>query len=107
MIRGTYHLTKLGIQQDRTRTLIQRRRLQIMVHSVIYYRFGTSLVTDQTFDNWCRQLVRLQAKYPKIAKHAPYAKDFENFTGVTGFDLCYRPEIIAKAKKILEVSKDV
>ena len=33
--------------------LIQRRRLQVLVHSYIYYERNTNLVTDAVFDRWC------------------------------------------------------
>ncbi|WP_375790254.1 DNA ligase LigA-related protein [Paenibacillus agricola] len=38
-----------------TADLIARRRRQIFVHSAIYYRLGTSVIDDATFDRWGRE----------------------------------------------------
>lgn len=67
--------------------IIARRRRQILVHSVIYYVLDDELVTDATFDRWCRELVALQDAYPDDAAQAPLAEEFHGFTGSSGFDL--------------------
>lgn len=67
--------------------LINRRRRQILVHSIIYYRHNTSIIDDATWTKWALELVELQKQYPEIAREAPYAEEFKNFDGSTGFDL--------------------
>jgi len=52
--------------------LITRRTKQLIVHSYLYYRLNESKIPDSTFDHWCDELVKLQAKYPEIAKKNPY-----------------------------------
>ena len=47
--------------------LIQRRRLQLLVHSCIYYAYNENLVTDDTWAKWALELEKLQAQYPDIA----------------------------------------
>lgn len=84
------------------RGLIQRRRLQILIHSWLYYKMDISLVSDQTFDSWANELVDLQAKFPLIAERVMYHKEFKTFDGSTGYDLPYsNPEIERKGLQLL------
>ena len=46
--------------------LIKRRRLQLIVHSCIYYRLNDNLISDATYDKWARELARLHQKYGVI-----------------------------------------
>ncbi|UVK63565.1 DNA ligase [Arthrobacter phage Janeemi] len=67
---------------------IERRRRQILVHSVLYYRLDSSLIPDATYDAWAQELIRLQAEHPEISESVDYHLDaFRNFTSSTGFDL--------------------
>lgn len=73
----------------------------MLVHSFIYYRLGTSIVSDQQFDKWARELVELQRAYPEEAAKCIYAKEFATFDGTTGFDLPYEPWIEHTARTLL------
>ena len=68
---------------------ILRRRLQMLVHSNIYYGKNQNIISDNTFDKWGKELVELQTKYPEIAKQVEYASAFENWDGSTGAFLPY------------------
>ena len=46
--------------------LIKRRRLQLIVHSCIYYRLNDNLISDATYDKWARELAKLHQKYGVI-----------------------------------------
>ncbi len=59
----------------------------VIVHSIVYYKLGQSIVTDSQFDNNCYQLAKLMGKYPKEAKLSHYSRYFKGFDGSTGFDL--------------------
>ena len=84
--------------------LIQRRRLQLLVHSAIYYGYGESIVSDEQWKNWALELEELQAHYTKEAAAAPYAKAFRDFDHSTGFNLPYRePAVMAKALQLLRL----
>ena len=37
---------------EEIKSLIQRRRLQLLVHSAIYYAYNESIVTDEHWKNW-------------------------------------------------------
>lgn len=67
--------------------LINRRRRQILVHSYLYYKMGTSLIEDHVFDKWCRELVQLCTKYPKESRQAVFWSVFQNWNGFSGYDL--------------------
>lgn len=100
-IKGTYYLTKAGIEVDEVRALILRRRLQILVHSCLYYHLNNSVISDKKWQEWADELVVLQKKYPSVAKRVDYNKAFKDFDGTTGFDLPFtNSEIVRKAKQI-------
>ena len=101
-IKGTYYISRAGFEVDEVRALILRRRIQILVHSCIYYHYNSSLITDATWQKWADELVALQKKYPSIAKRVDYHRAFKNFDATTGFDLpITNPEIIRKARQLL------
>ena len=86
--------------------LIQQRRLQLLVHSCIYYELNKSVISDAKWDKWAKELVKLQAQHPRIAKEVIYAEAFLGFDGSTGFDLPIRDEwVMKKAQQLCGVKK--
>lgn len=81
--------------------LINRRRRQIAVHSVIYYKFDENIISDYDFDKWSRELADLQVAYPEIAKKAVFSEEFADFDGSTGCHLITIPYAINKAEQLL------
>lgn len=67
--------------------LINRRRRQILVHSIIYYEFNENLIPDSKWAEWALELENLQRDYPEIAAQCVYAKAFENFEHSSGYNL--------------------
>lgn len=67
--------------------LIERRRRQILINSVIYYRFGDNLISDEQWTRWAIELEELQRKYPDIADKVWYADAFKDFDHSTGQNL--------------------
>ena len=67
--------------------LITRRRRQILVHSVIYYKMDDNIVSDAQWAEWGKELYRLQKEYPRIAAECPYADGFKGFDPSTGYSL--------------------
>lgn len=68
-------------------TKIQMLQQWILVHSILYYEFAESIVSDMTYDKNAAQLVKLMDKHPKSANKSRYAYVFEGYEGSTGFDL--------------------
>lgn len=86
--------------------LISRRRRQILIHSIIYYKMNESIVTDALWASWAVELEELQKRYPEIAAKAPYADGFEDFDHSSGFNLPLDdPSAVAKARYILQIHK--
>ena len=81
---------------------IQQRRLQMLVHSYIYYDLNNNLVSDSQWAAWAVELKELQEKYPEIEKFVPYREGFEDWDASSGAFLPYRsPEIMANAHHLM------
>lgn len=86
---------------------IQQRRLQMLVHSYIYYVLNDNIISDFTWNKWAHELAALQEKYPKTSKKVPYYKQFKNWDGSTGAFLDFDDVIAAKAEYLLEMKNPV
>lgn len=78
------------MKTEQIKELIIRRRRQVLVHSIIYYRFNSNIISDAQYDQWSRELAELHKKYPNISKQADLYKEFEewhNADGGSGFML--------------------
>lgn len=83
-------------------TIIQRRRLQILVHSRLYYELNVNLIRDSEFDSFARELVILQRDYPEISEKVCYAEAFKDWDGSTGAFLPLNDEwVVRKASELL------
>ena len=83
--------------------LINRRRRQILVHSIIYYKMNENLISDSQWSEWAVELEELQRLYPDIAKECIYAEEFEDFDHSTGMNLpLYDSWGINKAYQLLK-----
>lgn len=81
---------------------IRQRRLQILVHSCIYYEFDTNIVSDAQWGSWAKELISLQQANPQEAASVDWAKEFQGFDGSTGMDLPTKdPWVINKAMQLL------
>lgn len=68
--------------------LIHRRRRQVLVHSILYYRFDCPVLKDWEFDEMARDLARLQKVYPEASDKVLYYREaFSDFNGETGYHL--------------------
>jgi len=71
-------------EELRIAELIQRRRLQILVHSYLYYELDTNLITDSQWYDLSKELMDLQRAYPQLEKKVPFREGFEDWDGSTG-----------------------
>lgn len=69
------------------RDRITQRRRQILVHSIIYYRLGDSIIPDHKWAEWARELCELQTRHPEVSAQCPLADAFKDFDASTGYDL--------------------
>lgn len=86
---------------EKAYTKIQQRRLQMLVHSYIYYVLNDNIISDSTWNKWAHELAALQKKYPKTSKKVPYYKQFKNWDGSTGAFLDFDDNIAGKAEYLL------
>jgi hypothetical protein len=67
---------------------IHHLRRVVLAHSVLYYSMGDSVATDYQFDNWAKELAKLQIDNPEASESVHYHREaFRGFTGETGYDL--------------------
>lgn len=64
--------------------LINRRQFQILIHSYIYYQLNQNIITDSTFDAWCKELAYLIEMHPEMVKQSEYYEAYKEFDGSTG-----------------------
>ena len=95
---------KFTVSELNIARLIQRRRLQVLVHSCIYYELNENIVSDSTWSRWATELVELQNKYPEIASRVCYAEAFKDFDASTGAFLPLRGSwVMSKALYLLRI----
>lgn len=79
--------------------LIRIRRRLMLVHSYIYYKAGSSAISDDLWQRWAYDLVVLQDSFPELCKIGYYDEHFVDWDGSTGMDLPADDDIIAQAAK--------
>lgn len=84
---------------------IQRLRLQMLVHSFLYYRLGTSIISDYEFTERAIKLAKIQNDFPNICEKLNiYNNYFKNWDGSTGMHLpLNEPWIMQKAEYLLKL----
>ena len=82
--------------------LIKRRRLQILVHSCLYYELDNNIISDEMYDKWAIELEKLMKENPGVYSDR-FDMAFSNWDSSSGFDLPLRdPWVIWKAKQLLK-----
>ena len=93
-------------------SVINQRERQILrvVHSCIYYRFDSNIVSDFDYDKWGRQLVALAKQYPQEFRNSV---EYETFKGYveddcrSGFNLPFnRPDVVHKAMYLMKLNEN-
>ena len=86
------------------REKIKQRRLQLLVHSCIYYKLDRTIVSDETWNRWSEELKQLQLKYPDYSKEVEWYDVFKDWDGSTGAFLPIDDEwVLNKAHKLLAI----
>lgn len=95
------------LTEESAAEFIHRRRLQIVIHSCIYYRFDQNLISDHQWAAWAKELVKAQEQFPQIAEKQLWAEEFKDFDGSTGYHLpINEPGVVQRALKLIEISKN-
>jgi len=91
--------------QYSTEELIKRLRLNIILHSCVYYQFDESIWSDFDFDSKCKQLVALLADQPNTYSDR-FDKFFVDWDGESGFHFPHRdPWVYSKAEELIRLNK--
>lgn len=86
---------------------IKQRRLQMLVHSCIYYVLDSNIISDSTWSKWALELKDLQNKYPEISKEVEYAEYFKDWDGSSGAFLPIHEDwVMQKAHRLLFLHKE-
>lgn len=85
---------------------IERLRRLLYVHSTIYYRYCTSVISDRKFDEWARELAQLQHQYPNESEEvALFREEFRSWDGSSGYHLPPNPGIERAAARLIEIER--
>lgn len=107
MLFDIKNIKKSTVVPDNILALIKRRRLQLIVHSCIYYRLNSNIIEDFKYDSWAKELAKFHKKYGvvKINCYDDYFQDWVDDVckTYTGFQLPITDtKIIAIATSLLE-----
>ena len=81
---------------------IQQRRYQLLIHSCIYYKMDQNIISDKKWDQFARELLDLQTRYPIISRNVTLYEYFKDWDASTGAFLpISEPWVIFKAKYLL------
>lgn len=73
--------------KNQLKELMERRQRQILVHSIIYYKYDQNIVSDYTWSKWAKELYDMQKANPEIAKDTALYDIFKDFDYSTGSNL--------------------
>lgn len=84
---------------------IKALRLQIMIHSIIYYEMNDNIISDAEWSKRAMGLVELQKANPSVS--TVFDEAFKDFDGSTGFHLLSYADDAArgKARYLCEISR--
>ena len=87
---------------------IQRRRLQLLVNSCIYYNKDNNIISDSQWDTWAKELVVLQHDYPEISSTVIWADEFRDWDGSTGAFLPLQDAwVMQKANSLMGIRRKI
>lgn len=82
-------------------SLIKRRRLQMLIHSCIYYELDTEVISDNKWQEWANELAGLLKENPDEYNDR-FDEFFIDWDGTTGYNLPHRhPWVLGKAQALV------
>lgn len=84
---------------------IKQRRLQMLVHSYIYYELDKNIIDDATWDKWAMELVKLQKENSLASKNVEYYEQFKEWDGSSGAFLKFDKQTKQRAERLLKINE--
>lgn len=81
---------------------IVQRRIQMLVHSYLYYALDNPIVSDATWQRWANELAIMQRNHPNLVLHF-YDDDFKDWDGSTGYHLPQYPWVVDRGQHLLHL----
>jgi hypothetical protein len=81
---------------------IRQRRIQMLVHSYLYYEMDENVVDDHKWQQWADELVELQKQKMDIGF---YDDAFRDWTGASGAFLPFDKWVKERAEKLLQLKQ--
>lgn len=79
---------------------------QILIHSILYYRLGCSIWSDERWNSKAKELQALAGEYPEEYKASLLYEEFKDFSWVSGYDLpLFNTGYTAKALWLMEYAQ--
>jgi len=75
----------------------------MLIHSYIYYRLDTNIVSDHQWQRWADELTTLQKDLCEDLDF--YDREFKDWDGSTGFHLPHDEYVSSKANRLLYLNK--
>ena len=96
----------LGNQVNYDNVLISKMnqlQQQILIHSILYYRLGCSIWSDDRWNRKAKELQHLAESHPEEYSQTILFEEFRGFSWVSGYNLpIYHPQYTAKAVWLME-----
>ena len=89
-MRSDQKIEENPILKEEVRSLIARRRRQMLVHSHIYYKLDDNVIDDHLWQKWANELRDLQSQYGEVWEES-LDNQFKGWTGDTGAHLKCTP----------------
>lgn len=71
-------------EEERIAQVLQRLRLQLIMHCYIYHRTDELVIDKATFQEWAQDLLKMQKQHPKIASKVFWPEYFMDWDGKSG-----------------------
>ncbi len=85
---------------------INQLEQQILIHSILYYRLGCSIWSDDRWNSKAKELQKLVEQNPELFKESVLYEEFKGFSWVSGYDLpLYNPKYEAIAVWLMEEAR--
>ncbi|RLA62567.1 MAG: hypothetical protein DRQ78_07880 [Epsilonproteobacteria bacterium] len=82
---------------------IKQLRTLMLIHSYIYYKLHSNIVSDDLWQMWANELRDMQKEHGE--EWGWYDEDFKNWSGDTGMHLTFDSWVISKSHYVIAVNK--